>query len=397
MAGRGRPPLRIGQHGRIVREYLGGGVSPARARFRDSDGVTRRVQRLGSADEFDKYGKLAEDALLAALAERRPPTGSDSIGLDTLVSTLVDQHIQRLAEDGRSIRTLDTYRYDAGKLAKFIGGVRVGEASPARLDAALRSMRTAHGPTMARRARTLLRGALQLAVLNNVLGTNPVRDLQSIRSKTTPMGATALTADQLRELLAKLRASETCRKRDLVDPITLLIATGLRRSELLVQRWSDFDVEAGTVAVTGKVVRQRGVGLVRVDETKTAAGRRSIPLPSFAVATLTERRKTPFLGQQTVIFPSTSGALRDPENFSGQWRAARDELGVPDVSSHSFRKTVATLIDDEGLSGRIGADHLGHAKVSMTQDRYMSRGRVHTQVADLFDRAVAATDDTDRP
>ena len=250
---------------------------------------------------------------------------------------------------------------------------------------------------MARRERTLLRGALQLAVLHNVLGTNPVRDVQSIQSKTTLKGAPALTADQLRELPARLRASEGCSKRDLVDPITLLIATGLRRSELLALRWSDFDAEAGTVAVTGKVVRQRGVGLVRVDETKTAAGRRSIPLPSFAVATLTKRRKTPFLGQQTVIFPSTSGTLRDPENFSGQWRAARDELGVPDVSSHSFRKTVATLIDDEGLSARIGADHLGYAKVSMTQDRYMSRGRVHTQVADLLDRTVADDSKSGRP
>ena len=85
------------------------------------------------------------------------------------------------------------------------------------------------------------------------------------------------------------------------------------------------------------------------------------------------------------------------KNFSGQWRAARDELGVPDVSSHSFRKTVATLIDDEGLSARIGADHLGHAKVSMTQDRYMSRGRVHTQVADLLDRAVADDSKSGRP
>jgi hypothetical protein len=63
-------------------------------------------------------------------------------------------------------------------------------------------MRATHGPTMARRERTLLRGALQLAVLHNVLGTNPVRDVQSIRSKATPMGATALTADQLGELLA---------------------------------------------------------------------------------------------------------------------------------------------------------------------------------------------------
>jgi integrase len=61
---------------------------------------------------------------------------------------------------------------------------------------------------------------------------------------------------------------------------------------------------------------------------------------------------------------------------------------MPDVTSHSIRKTVATLIDDAGLSARIGADHLGRAKLSMTQGRYMSRGRVHTQVADLLDRAV---------
>ena len=85
----------------------------------------------------------------------------------------------------------------------------------------------------------------------------------------------------------------------------------------------------------------------------------------------------PFYGEQSVIFPSTVGTPRDPDVFNGQWRKVRDEVGVPDVSSHSFRKTVATLIDDEGLSARIGADHLGHSRVSMTQDTYMARGRVH--------------------
>jgi hypothetical protein len=49
------------------------------------------------------------------------------------------------------------------------------------------------------------------------------------------------------------------------------------------------------------------------------------------------------------------------------------------------------LIDDERLSARIGADRLGHSHVSMTQDRYMSRGRIHPQVADLLDRTVRAT------
>ena len=88
------------------------------------------------------------------------------------------------------------------------------------------------------------------------------------------------------------------------------------------------------------------------------------------------------------IFPSTAGTLRDPNKFGKEWRKVREELGVPEVTTHSFRKTLATLIDDEGLSARIGADQLGHSKVSMTQDRYMSRRRVHSEVAALLDCVI---------
>lgn len=67
----GRPQLRIATHGKIKRIYQGGGVWLARCRYRDTDCVTRVVQKLGPADEYDKYGKLAEDALIAVLAERK--------------------------------------------------------------------------------------------------------------------------------------------------------------------------------------------------------------------------------------------------------------------------------------------------------------------------------------
>jgi integrase len=89
-----------------------------------------------------------------------------------------------------------------------------------------------------------------------------------------------------------------------------------------------------------------------------------------------------------MIFPSTAGTWRDPSNFSRQWREVRGELGAAGVSTHSFRKTVATLIDDDVMSARIGPDHLGHTNVSMTQNVYMSRGRVHPQVAELLDRVI---------
>jgi integrase len=382
----GRPTLRIGSHGKISRKHLGDGVWLARCRYRDGDGVTRIVERRGPFG--DQYGKLAEDALIEALGARRAPAAGGEVTLDTKLTVLVDRHIDRLEEDGRAATTIDTYRAAAGKLAKLIDGVRVGEATPARVDAALRSMRTGHGAGMARHARVILRGGLQLAVMATVLGSNPVRDVSPITSKDRPKGARALTGDELRELLAKLRASDFCQKYDLADPITMLIATGLRRSELLGLLWSNYEQDAARISVTGKVARVTGKGLIRFSQTKTAAGARTLALPKFAVDMLAARRTLPYLGEQQMIFPSTAGTWRDPSNFGRDWRTVRDSLGVPDVSSHSFRRSLATLIDDGGLSARIGADHLGHSRPSMTMDKYMTRGRVHTSVADLLDRTI---------
>ena len=113
----GRPQLRIGTHGNIKRVYLGGGVWLARCRYRDTDGATRIIQRLGPADEYDQHGKLAEDALVAALTERKHAVTYGEIGLETKVINLVEQHLDRLAEDGRSPVTMSTYRFSANKLA----------------------------------------------------------------------------------------------------------------------------------------------------------------------------------------------------------------------------------------------------------------------------------------
>ena len=186
-------------------------------------------------------------------------------------------------------------------------------------------MRTAHGPTMARQAKTILRGGLQLAVMANTLSANPVRDVQPIGLKRRPKGATALSADELCDLLVRLRADDYCQRNDLVDPITVLIATGLRRSEQLALRWTDFDETKAMIAVTGKVVRVAGLGLQRIDHMKSDAGRRTIPLPHFAVDTLKDRRTHPYFGESSVIFPSTAGTLRDPNNLGKQWRKVRDD------------------------------------------------------------------------
>jgi integrase len=206
-------------------------------------------------------------------------------------------------------------------------------------------------------------------------------------------GAPALDVDQVRELMKVIDESKVCEGKDLRDPMIVLGATGMRRSGLPALRREDVDLDGRMLTVTGSVVRLKGQGLVRQDTTK-GGGERSVPLPQFAVDAL-HRRKGGRQGTNTagVIFPSSTGTLRDPDNFGKQWREVREDLGLPDVSSHSFRKTVATLIDDSGLSARVGADQLGHGRPSMTQDVYMSRGRVHMEVAAVLDKTIGISDE----
>ena len=66
-------------------------------------------------------------------------------------------------------------------------------------------MLRAHGDVLAVQSKTLLKGAQHLAVMANVIGSNLVRDVSPIRSKSGPKGAPALSADELRELSGKLR------------------------------------------------------------------------------------------------------------------------------------------------------------------------------------------------
>ncbi len=58
------------------------------------------------------------------------------------------------------------------------------------------------------------------------------------------------------------------------------------------------------------------------------------------------------------------------------------------ITSHSFRKTAATILDQAALSARLVADQLGHARPSMTQDVYMGRRAVDSQAALALEAAL---------
>lgn len=336
------------------------------------------------------------------MLERTTPT-VDDLTAETRVQVLWETYLDVMVKDGRAVKTLDLYRYVAGHIIKGLGALRLREASTQRLDKFLHAITDHNGPNVARTCRAVLSGMFKLAVQYGALPHNPVSGVGAIRVETK--AARALTVDELRGILdavhhspvvlnpdnklhPSLTVGQYCERADLSDVVTMLAATGCRISEVLGLRWSDVELEAKTVAVNGKVIRAKGTGLIRENYTKSRSGDRVLPLPDFALGMLMRRQVEAAGNVHDVVFPSDVGTLRDPTGVSKQWAKVRDALGFPWATSHTFRKTLATLIDSEGLSARIGADQLGHANVSMTMDKYMGRKVTHSAVADLLNRAV---------
>jgi integrase len=98
----------------------------------------------------------------------------------------------------------------------------------------------------------------------------------------------------------------------------------------------------------------------------------------------------------TPVFPDSKVGWRDPANTRRDIRRARGEE-FSWVTSHVFRKTAATMLDEAGLTARQIANQLGHSRPSLTQDVHMGRGVVDPQAAAALERGLSNLFSMDKP
>jgi len=249
----------------------------------------------------------------------------------------------------------------------------------------MQSLKEHNGTSVAKTCRSILSGFMAYAVRHGAVEHNPIRDIGRIRGTNRKVKARSLTVAECVAWLARLEEDEAAVRRDLPDLTRWLLATGLRIGEDIAVSWDDIDLDASTVAIDHKMIRVTGRGLVRVPRPKSDAGHRTLPLPLFAVRMLRRRGRVRVEGP---LFPAAHGGWRDPSNTSRDLREARGSAEFSWVTSHVFRKTCATILDESELSARQIADQLGHAKVSMTQDNYLGRRLTSRGTAETLDRAI---------
>lgn len=362
-----RPPLELETWGRIRRTTIDGQAT-AVCRYRDTDGVTRKMQRQG------KTHAEAERNLIKSLKTRLAPSGEDLTANSTVNSAATKWFAEPERDDLATATRIRYRRVLDTIIGKGFGDVRLVEATVPRVDRFLKRVTQENGPGSAKTTRTLLQHIFGLAVRHGAIKSNPVRDAGRIVQPRTPVTAPSVadvramrwimwSYDVTPDKRGASRASE------LGDLFELFIATGARTAEILALRWSDVNLDAtpATVSIHGTVIIGADGRVMVQEHPKSESSRRRLKLPAFAADMLTRRRVDSYCEW---VFPSAVGTLRWPHNLGRNWREALEGTPYAGLSPRSLRKAVATLLRDS-MGVEVAKDQLGHSSSVVTRKHYI--------------------------
>jgi integrase len=395
-----RPELPLGTWGKIRVEKLAPNRYRARGRYRDYDGKTRDTEATAAT------GPAAIRALTVKLRDRTIPINDGDITPETRINLLGQRWIDEIIDEDR-LAPQTIHRYQTSlrtAIVPALGNLRIREATVGRLDKFLRNIAKTH-PSTAKGAKVVLGQMFALAQRHGAITTNPVRDTSRLRKPRRSV--VALTDEHLHAVRTAIRTWQKPvpgkpgprHNGDLADIVDLLLATGARIGEILALRWDELNLAADrpTLTISGTLVYVKGKGLYRQEWTKSDAGYRTIVLPQFAVGTLLARKLTATDNPNDAIFATRRGTWVSPNNLRRQWRQARADTNLEWVTPHTFRKTVATLIDKESDT-KTAAAQLGHASQDVTTTFYIAKPAIAPDVSAILERlADSATPADARP
>jgi integrase len=293
--------------------------------------------------------------------DRRP---TSKVSFADYFAEWIESYAGRTAR-GFSETTRPEYRrpIEAHALQRW-GTWKLADVEPADVRDLFGSMRKAGKSTSAiKKLRAAISAMFATAIDDGALRSNPV---QGVR---IPAGASEEPADDhgkalTREELALLLAATPEAWRLFFE---FLSVTGLRISEATGLTWEHLELGEGPRV---KVREQFYRGERR--KLKSGAGKRDIPLSSGMAARLLAHRRDTYRGPKAPVFPSKTGTpLIRGKVAERVLNPAREDVGMPWVSFHTFRHTCASMLFDDGRNIKQVQEWLGHADPGFTLRTYV--------------------------
>jgi integrase len=348
--------------------------------FKDGAGrwhgfVSMGKKENGRRDRRHVSGAKRADvvAKVRAIEAKRDAGMVEAAGRAPTVGEWLDHWLDNIAARKVRPRTLESYCSAVRlHLRPGIGHHRLDRLQPEHLERLYAALADKGlSPASILRCHRVLSRALRVAAQRGKVARN-VATLVDPPTVKRPQTALPLSQQEARQVMAAAQAHRNATR------WTVALAVGLRQSEALALRWTDVDLDHGTLTVRRGVHRVSGQGLV-YEEPKADRSRRTLALPtplvealrSHRAAQLDERIAAGSLWQdQDLVFAQPNGKAIERKSDWRAWKALLREAGVRDVRLHDGRHTAATLLLSEGVHPRVVMEVLGHAQMRTTTDTY---------------------------
>lgn len=355
------------------------------------DGLWVGRLRLGKKDDGKPnikvvYGKSRQEALVKldelkdSLNIEKPTTVSDFETVRELMLRWLFQNKKNEIKPSSFSRLEQTVH---NQVLPVLGAYPVDDVTPQDVQKLLNDLfENGLSYSTIKKTYEAIRACYDKAVLQHSAICNPAIGVSLPSKKKFPQQQIRYYTKE--ESLALRQAARACYrsgkpKHRLGDGIVLDLHTGLRCAELLGLQWEDVDFEKCELTVCRSVVRVRnhsGKGsnwiMVLQDDTKSEAGRRTIPLNKTAMEALQHLYQ--ITGQSQFVLSTANGIFLSQRNLDRMFRAICRDAGLPEekiYGLHALRHTFATMLFELKVDIKEISTILGHSTVRVTYDTYV--------------------------
>lgn len=310
-------------------------------------GISYQVQvRLkGGGLETASFKSLTKAKLWAQSIEASIREGRHFTSSESKKHTLNDLIERFLNNPGLKSKTSLQYTSQLQWWSEQLGTLTLSEITPDKI-ATKRDKLLSKGYKTSSANRYVAALSSACAMASREFGWIQTNPCSKIRKLSEPRGRTRYLSDEERGLL--IEACEKSGVKELFIIVVLALNTGARKNELRWLRWSDVDLQKGTLMF---------------QDTKNDMIR-SIPVVGRGLDILREWGKLRRLDTD-LVFPG-----KNPENpvlFEKSWRNSLKSAGIEDFRFHDLRHSAASYLAMNGVPIRTIAEILGHKTLGMVQ------------------------------
>jgi integrase len=343
-----------------------------RRRGHGEGGITRRADNRFQASFTGSDGKrhylYAKTRKAVADRLRKAIEAKESGLYVTGSSQTVEHFLTRWLDRADHLRPITRKRYEALirlHALPHLGKLDIRKVRPDHVAELYQSLKGERKPATIGQLHAVLHSAFAEALRWNLIARNPVAAVRAPKVERVEMRI--LTVPQIHRLLSAVEG----------DPLealyVLAVTTGARQGELLALRWSDVDLEAGTISINATLTRMNGAW--HRSPPKTAGSVRTVHLSTRGLTALKAHRlrmaeeMLPFRERtegETLVFLHRGAAIN---GFHVTERALKPLLrrsGLPVIRFHDLRHVFASLMLSQGWRPDLVAQMLGHTNPATT-------------------------------